>query len=88
MLGIDDAYIDNCRKLFGRSHEITPVNEVAYTNGKVTWVHATHPSPANGHFTTWLTGDATQTAIARKRELAKAAVISTTQVEAQIRLAF
>jgi hypothetical protein len=88
MLGIDDAYIENCRKLFSRIHDIRPVNEVAYTNGRVTWVHATHPSPANGHFTTWLTGDATRTAISRKRELAKEAVFGIGQQKAQMGLAF
>lgn len=88
MLGIDDAYIDNCRRLFSRLHDIRTINDVSYTNGRLTWVHVTHPSPANGHFTTWLTGDATRTAIARKRELAKNSVSVTTQTEAQIGLPF
>lgn len=84
MLGIDDAYVENCRIVLSRLHTLHSINDVSYTNGMVTWVHVAHPSRANVHLTTWLSGNPSQAAIARKRELAKNAVAaSTTQSEAQ-----
>jgi hypothetical protein len=74
MLGVDDNYIKNCRTLVGRLHQLRTVNHVSYTNGQVTWVHVIHPSPANGHFESWVSGDAGRVPMGRKRELAKVVV--------------
>ncbi len=75
MLGIQDAYINECRNLMARlyAETIENINSVAYSNGQVTWVHAVHPSPANGHFNDWVSATM-QNGIGQKRELAKAAV--------------
>jgi hypothetical protein len=74
MLGVNDNYIQNCRTLLSRLHQLRVVNDVSYTNGQVTWVHLVHPSPANGHFERWISGDAGWVPIARKRDLAKVVV--------------
>lgn len=49
------------------------VNDVAYRAGGKLWVHVGHPSPGNGHFSSFTSGTA-NTAQGRKRELARAAI--------------
>lgn len=75
LLGNDSGYVDACFREMQRLYStgLQRINDVAYGNDEVTWVHVTHPSPGNGHFNTWLTADGNHTA-GRKRELAIAAV--------------
>jgi len=71
VLGVDNSYIKNfCRKM----QDLHPVgfrriNEVAYENNRLLWVHLTHPSKGNGTLNAWLTGSPNETP-GRKRELA------------------
>jgi hypothetical protein len=75
MLGTNDRYIEHARELIRSLHgEITQFNPVAYGDSRVIWVHAAHPSGANGHFMEWLSGDAAASRPAWKRELAKQAI--------------
>lgn len=72
LLGVQDGYIKQCQKLISSLDvsDFRIVNAVAYLRGGVTWVHVTHPSTANGHFSEWMSGDPRTLLIARKRELA------------------
>jgi hypothetical protein len=72
MLGIQDEYVNECRNLMARLYpgQIEIINSVAYSNGPVIWVHAVHPSPANGHFGDWISAT-TEKVMGQKRELAK-----------------
>jgi hypothetical protein len=77
MLGTTDAYIKGCRNvvrsLYGPT--FSDIDEVSYRTGDVVWVHASHPSPLNGHHETWMRGDPS-TKPGRKQNLAAAAVRS------------
>jgi hypothetical protein len=77
MLGTTDAYIKGCRNvvrsLYGPT--FSDIDEVSYRTGEVVWVHASHPSPLNGHHGPWMTGDPS-TKPGRKQNLAAAAVRS------------
>ncbi|TXN17217.1 hypothetical protein FV219_00895 [Methylobacterium sp. WL122] len=75
MLGTGDSYIEGCRRTIRALHgaAFTPINEVAYRTGSVTWVHVSHPSGLNGYHGAWMTGDPT-TKQGQKRRLAEAAV--------------
>ena len=81
MLGSDSGYVDRCARLLGQvgAGETVRSCAVAYRRGSVTFVHATHPSPANGHFQAWAEG-APDSAAGRKRELARAAVRASGQM--------
>lgn len=52
--------------------ELQSINEVAYKTNNLTFVHITHPSRANGHFSSWLNYQ--EGIQANKRELAIEAV--------------
>ena len=56
LLGSSEVYIKNCKNLvkehFGKEN-VKIINNVSYTAGGHTWVHITHPSPANGYFNKW-----------------------------------
>ncbi|MGY3531174.1 hypothetical protein [Bradyrhizobium sp. USDA 4452] len=59
LLSNDDSYIDAC---FSRLGQLYPgmrrINPVAYSDGRVTWVHTVHGSPlAQSHINAWLAGD-------------------------------
>jgi len=59
MLGVSVPYIKGCFKLLSRIYpEMKMINEVSYGDGKRLFVHITHPSPGNGHFTKWKEGHA------------------------------
>jgi len=76
LLGTDDRYIESARALVGSLHrDCAEVNSVAFRAGGALWVHATHPSPGNGHFNAWVSGPATSKS-GQKRELALQAIRS------------
>jgi hypothetical protein len=73
LLGNSADYVAGCRELFGRLYPgIQTLNEVAYTNGAVTWVHTIHAAAQGSYLPQWLSG--ADTAIGRKFQPAKAAV--------------
>lgn len=76
MLGIQDGYIEQCRRLIGSlySETITDINRVAYATDQVTWVHAAHPSGGNGWFGRWASSAPAGSPMGRKREFAIEAV--------------
>lgn len=58
LLGTTDAYITGVKVLLrDQFPDYKDINEVAFTAQGRTWVFAAHPSPANGEFKNWLTGD-------------------------------
>jgi hypothetical protein len=77
MLGTTDSYINGCRNvvrsLYGANFAV--IDEVSYRTGDIVWVHASHPSPLNGHHGRWLAGDPS-TQAGRKQILAMAGVRS------------
>ena len=76
MLGVQDGYISECRKLMNELHQgqIKSINPVAYANSQVVFVHATHPSRQNGWIDKWISCPAATSPLGQKRELAKEAV--------------
>ena len=59
LLGTDDRYIENTRKLIQKLHsDWESINPVAFKAGGALWVYATHPSPGNGYFNAWVKGPA------------------------------
>ena len=75
MLGVGDEYMKRCQRLIAAIHggDFREVNPVAYSTGRVTWVHVTHPSGQNGHFEEWVAGAGSDSKTT-KRDLAKKAV--------------
>jgi hypothetical protein len=76
MLGAATSYIARCQKLIGSIHadSFSSINPVAYSAGKVTWVHVPHPSGSNnGYIKDWVSASATSS-MGAKRELAKKAI--------------
>jgi hypothetical protein len=70
LLGTTDAYIKGVKALMhSQFPDYGDINNVAFTAQGNVWVFAAHPSPANGEFGNWLSGDAS-TASGRKRILA------------------
>ncbi len=58
MLGVADAYIDGCYKVISNIYPaMKKINDVAYCDGNKLFVHITHPSPGNGHFSSWKHGN-------------------------------
>ena len=58
MLGISSAYIKGCFKLLSRIYpKLQKINSVSYYDGSRLFVHITHPSPGNGHFSSWKKGN-------------------------------
>ena len=67
LLGTTDAYITGVKALLrDQFPDYSDINDVAFTAQARTWVFAAHPSPANGEFKNWLTGDRSS-ASGRKR---------------------
>ncbi len=76
LLGNDDGYMatfaEELRRLYP---SVEKVNKVAHKTGSVLWVHTAHPSPGNGHFSTFISGSVDQKQ-GLKRDLAQRAVAS------------
>lgn len=74
LLGTADAYIKKTKAILSRLYtDSSPVNEVAFRAGGVLWVYVAHPSPGNGHFESWVSGEP-ENPSARKRALAQLAL--------------
>ena len=72
--GTADGYVANATSIFSELYgDFAPVDEVAFRAGGTMWVFAAHPSPGNGHFHAWVSGEAYK-APGRKRVLALRAV--------------
>jgi hypothetical protein len=71
VLGVNNTYIRKFRNKMRGLHPVgfREINEVAYENKCILWVHLTHPSKANGTLNAWLNGGANETS-GHKRELA------------------
>jgi hypothetical protein len=55
LLGSADAYIDGVKALMADVFsDYGQINEVSFRAAGRPWVFAAHPSPANGHFCSWL----------------------------------
>jgi hypothetical protein len=70
MLGVQDQYINECRKLLAPLHQdaIAEVNTVAYRTTRVLWVHVPHPSGVNiRHFNNWVSQPNNQPPMGTKR---------------------
>lgn len=75
LLGNSEDYIEGCRSLFARLYsDVQPVNDVAYSNGKGTWVHAIHAAAQGDYIPQWLAGS--KTAIGSKFKPALEAVLA------------
>ncbi len=76
MLSNDDNYVEACMNTFKIVHpDIKKINDVAYANNQVTFIHVIHPSGASGkHIPDWLNGTTGKQAY--KRELAINAIKS------------
>jgi hypothetical protein len=77
LLGTTDAYIKGCRNVIRSLYgdRFSPVNDVSYRTGPVTWVHISHASGMNGHHNIWMAGDQSTTP-GQKRNLAMDAIRS------------
>jgi hypothetical protein len=74
LLGTADVYVSKVTSIFSELFgDFAPVNEVAFRAGGAMWVFAAHPSPGNGHFQAWVSGEADK-APGRKRVLALRAI--------------
>lgn len=75
LAGNDDRWIktvrDKVQVLYPESFRF--LNDVAYEAGGKLWVHIAHPSPGNGHFSSFVSGAESETQ-GRKRELAREVV--------------
>jgi hypothetical protein len=71
VLGVTDAYVRSFRKTMQSLHPdgFREVNEMAYQNNNMLWVHVTHPSRGNGTIKAWLT-QGTEDTSGHKRLLA------------------
>jgi hypothetical protein len=80
LLSNDDSYTRMCRTIIQKIHsDVRWINDVAYGNSQVTWVHVSHASGLNGHFPKWLKeGNDIQ---GRKARLAREAVEKSGAVE-------
>ncbi|WOT05389.1 hypothetical protein [Shewanella youngdeokensis] len=59
MLGITDKYITSSYELLKKCYpSLCKVNDVSYGDNNRTFIHVTHPSPGNGHFSSWCKGNA------------------------------
>ncbi|WP_426687278.1 hypothetical protein [Rhodanobacter ginsengiterrae] len=74
LLGTTNAYIHGVKALMREQFpDYCDINEVAFQAQGRTWVFVAHPSPANGEFKEWLSGDASDTS-GLKRILAQRAL--------------
>ena len=75
LLGNTEEYIEGCKSLFKRlCPEIRTLNQVAYSNGRIAWVHAIHAKALGDYIPQWVTG--ANTAIGRKFQPAFEGVVS------------
>jgi len=77
LLSNDNEYVDACfRRLSSLHPTLKRINSIAYSDGRVTWIHTVHGSPlAQSHINTWLNGgDEIQ---GKKQREALAAIAST-----------
>ncbi len=73
LMGNSPDYVEQCMRLLQRLHPaIRRINEVAYGDGRVTWVHSIHAKAQGRHIPEWLSG--ADTAVGRKLEPARTAV--------------
>jgi hypothetical protein len=75
LLGTSDTYIKKTTALIKRLHSnsFKPINDVSFLANGALWIYATHPSPGNGHFTSWTNNDYNDRA-GKKRILAQEAL--------------
>lgn len=74
LLGTSESYIARTKDLFRTLYrDFRETNPVAFTAGGALWVYATHPSPGNGHFNSWIS-KGPDDGSGRKRILAQDAV--------------
>lgn len=60
LLGNSEDYVEGCRSLFQRLYpDLQSINEVCYSNGKITWVHAIHAAAQGDYIPQWLSGKPT-----------------------------
>ena len=70
LLATSDSYIAKTKFIFSQLYaNALDINDVAFRAGGALWIYATHPSPGNGHFDSWVSGGA-ETPSGRKRILA------------------
>lgn len=76
LLGTADSYVKKTRSIFAKLYsDFQSVNSVSFRAGGALWLYAAHPSPGNGHFEAWLTGDA-ENPSGKKRILVQQALSS------------
>jgi hypothetical protein len=70
MLGVSDNYIKDCKNILKaiNTTRFKTINDVAYVQNNILYVHLAHPSPGNGHLHNWINGISN---IGKKKELAK-----------------
>jgi hypothetical protein len=70
LLGTSDNYIKKTKSMISKLFDdFKNISEVAFTARGALWIYATHPSPGNGHFESWIS-DGSGIPSARKRTLA------------------
>ncbi len=70
LLGTSDSYIKKTKSMMSKNYvDYKNINAIAFSAGGALWIYATHPSPGNGHFDSWISGDQ-DNASAQKRSLA------------------
>src|SRR5690606_5317483 len=70
LLSNSGGYVQGVMQLARAQYtDFRQLDELSFIADGRPWVFATHPSPANGHFGSWIAGDASTTA-GRKRDLA------------------
>lgn len=75
LLGTTPGYVKALRSLIGDVRgSVSPLNDIAYVSMDFRFVHITHPSPANGHFSVYVDGRGKP---GRKRDLAREAIAAT-----------
>lgn len=73
LLGNTKDYVAGCKNLFQRLYpSLRTVNEIAYSNGEITWVHCIHAAAQGAHIPQWLAG--ADTAVGRNLAPAKEAI--------------
>lgn len=59
LLGTSDSYISKTKAIFSKlfASDYASINPVAFRASGALWVYAAHPSPGNGHFQSWVSGN-------------------------------
>lgn len=80
LMGNSDDYVEGCQKLMRRIYpDVRAINEVAYSNGRVTWVHTIHAKAQGSYLPEWLEG--ADTAVGRKLLPARNAIAASGVLE-------